>query len=88
MEAGRLIFSIPNEEGWTLYVDGKETEILDFKDTFISVYLEEGHHDIELKYMTPGLMAGAIISAVCIGLFALTMLGRKALEKKREQKVD
>ena len=87
-EAGRLIFSIPNEEGWTLYVDGKETEILDFKDTFISVYLEEGHHDIELKYMTPGLMAGAIISAVCIGLFALTMLGRKALEKKREQKVD
>lgn len=82
-EAGRLILSIPNEEGWTLYVDGKETEILDFKDTFISVYLEEGHHDIELKYMTPGLKFGAVLSAVCVGLFALTMLGRRRIQWKK-----
>ena len=81
-EAGRLILSIPNEEGWTLYVDGKETEILDFKDTFISVYLEEGHHDIELKYMTPGLVIGAVISVVCICLFVFTMLGRKMWEQR------
>lgn len=82
-EASRLILTIPSEEGWTLYVDGKETEILDFKDTFISVYLEEGHHDIELRYMTPGLKAGAVLSAVCIGLFALTMLGRRRIQWKK-----
>lgn len=86
-EAGRLILSIPSEEGWTLYVDGKETEILDFKETFISVYLEEGHHDIELKYMTPGLKTGAVISAACVGLFALTMLGRKWYAKRKEGNV-
>ena len=85
-EAGRLIFSIPNEEGWTLYVDGKETEILDFKEAFISVYLSEGQHEIELKYMTPGLAAGAGLSAVCIGLFGITMLGRSLAAKRRMSK--
>lgn len=80
--AGRLILSIPREEGWTLYVDGKETESIAFKDAFISVYLEEGQHDIELKYMTPGLKVGVMISAVCVALFAVSMLVRRKLAKK------
>lgn len=87
-EAGRLILSIPSEEGWTLYVDGKETEIFDFKDTFISVYLEEGQHEIELKYMTPGLILGAALSIVCVCLFALTMFGRTCYAKKKLSKND
>ncbi len=76
-EVGRLVLSIPKEAGWMLYVDGKETETLDFKEAFLSVYLEEGTHSIELKYMTPGFKNGAIISGVCIGLFILTMWIRK-----------
>ena len=80
-EAGRLIFSIPKEDGWKLYVNGQKTEILDFKETFLSVYLEEGQYDIELRYMTPGLKTGAILSFVCVGLFILTMLGRKGYNK-------
>lgn len=84
-DAGRLILSIPKEEGWSLFVDGKETEILDFKDSFISVYLEEGHHEIELKYMTPGLAFGAGLTAGCIGLFVLTMLGRKFYDVRKKK---
>lgn len=82
-QAGRLILSIPSEEGWTLYVDGKESEILDFKETFLSVYLEEGHHDIELRYMTPGLKVGILISLVCVGCFAITMVVRKRIVAHR-----
>ena len=82
-EAGRLVLSIPKEEGWTLFVDGKETEILDFKEAFISVYLEEGHHDIELRYMTPGLFLGAGISFICVVLFTLTMVARKYIRKRK-----
>ena len=88
VDAGRLILSIPNEEGWSLYVDGKETEILDFKDTFISVYLEEGHHVIELRYMTPGLKTGAMVSFACVALFAFTMIGRMWYRVKKEKKKD
>ena len=80
-EAGRLVFSIPNEEGWTLYVDGEETQIQAFKDTFISVSLEEGTHTIELSYMTPGLKLGAVLSGSCVLLFAITQLIRRKICK-------
>ncbi len=87
-EAGSLIFSIANEPGWTLYVDGKETQMEYFKDTFISVHLDEGQHEIELKYMSPGLPEGAVISVVCILLFGATMWIRKKLGGKREQETN
>lgn len=75
--AGRLILSIPMEEGWSLYVDGVETDGEYFKDTFLSVYLEEGHHTIELRYMTPGLGLGLAVSLVCVGLFGASVFLRK-----------
>ena len=78
---GRLIFSIPDESGWKLYVDGKEQDIEPFKETFISVHLTEGEHSIELRYMTPGLLDGAAISAVCIGMSGLLMFIRR--QKRR-----
>lgn len=84
-EAGRLVFSIPNEEGWKLYVDGKETEILDFKEAFISVYLDEGHHEIALKYRTPGLGFGVGLSAGCVALFALTMVMRNLFDARKKK---
>lgn len=80
-EAGRLVLSIPNEAGWTLHVDGKETQIQAFKDTFISVFLAEGTHTIELSYMTPGLQLGAMVSGGCVMLFAITQLIRRKIHK-------
>lgn len=72
-EAGRLILAVTDESGWTLWVDGEEVEMQDFKETFISVHLEEGHHTIELKYMSPGLKIGAVVTGVCVGLFVITI---------------
>ncbi len=72
-EAGDLFFSIPAEEGWTLYVDGEETEWTTFKDAFITVSLSEGVHEIRLVYQTPGLLVGGLISIVCVLIFAGTM---------------
>lgn len=83
-EAGRLIFTIPSEEGWELMVDGKKVLIEDFKDTFISVYLEEGEHTIALSYMTPGLETGMIISIFSI----VTAAGTLILGGKRGKKED
>lgn len=82
-EEGRLIFSVADEPGWTLYVDGVETESEALKDALLSVHLKEGKHTIELKYMSPGLPEGAIVSVVCVGLFAVTMLVRKKLAEKK-----
>ena len=69
-----------------MYVDGKETQTEAFKDTFLSVHLEEGYHTIELKYMTPGLVTGAAVSGACIGLFVLTSVLRRVFAKRKQVK--
>ena len=76
-EAGDLFFSIPAEEGWTLYVDGVKTEWTTFKDAFITVSLTEGTHTIRLVYHTPHLMLGLLCSLACIALFAASMVWRR-----------
>ncbi len=73
-EAGDLFFSIPAEDGWTLYVDGVKTEWTTFKDAFITVSLTEGTHTIRLVYHTPYLLVGALCSLACIAIFAVSMV--------------
>lgn len=45
-----LVFSVPYDEAFKLYVDGKEQEILVANIGFMSGWIEEGSHQIELKY--------------------------------------
>ena len=82
-EAGRLIFSIADEDGWKLYVDGKETEPERFGGAFLSVHLEPGVHDIRLCYVTPGFYAGAGVSAVSILLAVCSILFEKRKKKTK-----
>ncbi len=70
-EPGHLVLSAAYEPGWTLYVDGEKTDMELFEDTFISVYLKEGTHTIEIKYFPKGLIAGVCISLICLAAFVL-----------------
>jgi uncharacterized membrane protein YfhO len=76
-EEGRLVLSIPDLSGWTLYVDGNVTPVESFMGALASVTLQEGTHSIRLTYRTPGLPLGAAISAACVALFLLTMFVRR-----------
>lgn len=80
-EEGRLIFSIANDDGWKLFVDGKETELEVFGEGFISVSLEEGSHEIVLSYRTPGFVPGALVSGGCVAVFLLIWVWRRKREK-------
>ena len=84
--AGQLVLSIPSEKGWTMKVDGKDAEYEDFSDTFVSIHLDEGEHEIELYYKTPGLKAGAAISAGCVGVFLLLLLLRQIVKRRSRLK--
>lgn len=75
-QPGRLILSIAKEDGWTLYVDGKETEAETFGGAFLSVHLEEGDHQIRLRYRTPGFSLGLGITGGCVVCFLLLMVLR------------
>ena len=59
-----LCLSIPYSDGWTAYVDGKKTDILQANTAFMGIELSAGDHVIELKYWTPGLTAGIIVSLI------------------------
>lgn len=69
--AGQLVLSVPYDPGWTLYVDGVETDMDLFEDTFIGTYLDEGSHTIALRYFPQGFVPGVIVSIVSILLFAM-----------------
>jgi uncharacterized membrane protein YfhO len=76
-EEGRLVLSIPDLSGWTLYVDGNVTPVESFMGALASVTLPEGTHSIRLTYRTQGLPLGAAVSAACVALFLLTMFIRR-----------
>ncbi len=81
---GQLVMSVAYEPGWTLLVDGVETDMELFADTFISVSLDKGWHTIELNYFPKGLICGILMSILSIGAFvAICVLQKK---KKEPQK--
>ncbi|MCI7323625.1 MAG: YfhO family protein [Lachnospiraceae bacterium] len=80
---GRLVISIPADEGWSLLVDGKKIKIQPFKDALMAVHLEEGEHRIALTYTTPGLYAGTMVSAAALALAGISLSVGK-LRKKRK----
>lgn len=76
-EEGRLVIPVANEEGWTLFVDGVKTEILNYGEAFISVHLLKGEHTIELKYRTPMFYESLAISFVCLLIFIIISLFKR-----------
>lgn len=82
--AGRLVLSVPADEGWTLYVDGKETEIEPLADALVGVHLEKGMHTIKLCYTTPGVKAGAGFSLGAVVLFMISAYVSTRIRRKRE----
>ena len=63
LEEDQLVMtSIPYDEGWTAYVDGKEVEIEKLAGAFIGIDAGPGHHEIELKFSPEGTKEGLIVS--------------------------
>lgn len=81
---GIMFTSISNEPGWTVYVDGVETEITELYDALIGVPVTAGTHTIEMKYFPPGLKVGLIITF--LGAAAIVLIG--ICENKRKMAVN
>lgn len=69
-KAGMLLLTIPDQEGWKVYVDGKETDTLNGDYGFLAVELEPGTHTITAEYQIPYAREGIICSI--IGVFVLS----------------
>ncbi len=79
---GYLVLSIPYDPGFTILVDGIQTEASLFEDMMIAIPLTAGTHTISLEYYPQGMTAGIIIT-----LFSLTcFISICVWEKKKKQK--
>ncbi len=78
-----VFFSIPHDNGWKAYVNGKETEILTLNGGLMGIIVPEGESRIEFEFTTPGLKAGIIISIVSLVGLAVYYITDKARNKKK-----
>ncbi|MBO5094390.1 MAG: YfhO family protein [Lachnospiraceae bacterium] len=83
-EDGILATSIPNEDGWSAFVDGKEAQIVPFGGAMIGLELTEGEHTVTFTYTPPGLRLGAAVSALCALLLA-ARCGYLSVRKKAQR---
>lgn len=68
---GLLFTSIPYDDNWNVYVDGKEAEIVPLWDSsFIALRLDAGEHTIQAKYKQRGIVWGGVLSVAAILLSA------------------
>ncbi|MBQ2640955.1 MAG: YfhO family protein, partial [Lachnospiraceae bacterium] len=86
-----LCLQIPKTEGWTAYVDGQRTALMQADTMFSALPLTAGTHEIELRYQTPGLHMGAFISAGTLLLlilftivYAIVSAILRAVDRRRE----
>ena len=73
------LLSVPliHNDGWRVFVDGKEQPLEKVNRTFLGVMLPEGTHHVRFVYRTPWLTAGLLLSGAGILLWiALCFLYR------------
>lgn len=80
----RLVyFSVPNDTGWNITVNGKETDIVEVNGRMIGLIVPAGKAEIEAKFVPPGLKAGGAVSAVVfIGVSAYCLIDWQRKKKK------
>ncbi len=65
-ESPYLLMTIPYDDGWRLWVDGKAKNYEKALDSLIMVKLTQGQHKIEMTYQVPYLLPGVITSILSL----------------------
>ena len=78
-----MCLSIPYSKGWKAYIDGKEVKIYKTNIMFSGVLIPAGKHNIKLRYFTPGLRYGILLSSIA-WIALLIYCSLKFIYKKRK----
>ncbi len=65
-----LQISVPYSRGYTVFVDGKKTDSFQSGVAYLGVKIAKGNHSIKIKYRTPFLRMGFIVTIIAALLFA------------------
>lgn len=82
-EKGIMFTSIPYDEGWTILVNGVETESAELLDNaFIGVELEKGSFEIEMFYEPLGKKEGEMVSVITLAVIIMVNIASILIKKK------
>ena len=81
-QEGRLILSVPYEDGWTVLINGQEPERTTFGGCLMAFDLRAGQYTIEMHYVPVGQGTGLAVSGVSLVLFIAITIYRKRNCKK------
>ncbi len=87
-EDGRLFFTIPYDEGWSLKVDGKPVKLSMAADLFMEAPVTAGDHSYELTFFPKGMKSGMVVSGVGVLLLLVLIALNIYFDRKRGQKDD
>ncbi len=83
-EGQRLMLTIPRSTGWTVTVNGRKVPTERFAYCMLTVPLEEGLNEVELRYTIPKLRSGIITTLLGIVLLtAFEILRRQIARRER-----
>ncbi len=80
-----LCLSIPYSKGWTALTDGQPVPVHQANTMYMAIPVEAGSHTIELRYTTPGLIPGLLVTVLGLVVWLLYFLlkQRSALMKEK-----
>ena len=65
-EARILCMAAPYCRGWSAMIDGKKVDIYKINSMYMGIEVPAGEHNIEFKYVTPGIRLGGFVSMCTI----------------------
>ena len=82
---GWFVLSIPYDEGFSIQVDGKDTDYFHTDTDFIGFPIAKGSHKVHIVYQAPLAKAGKAVSAVGIGITGITFAGNAFLRRRKKK---
>jgi len=77
----KLMFtSIAHDNGWKVFVDGKQVQTLKLADALLCFPIEKGFHEIELIYRPFGLEIGILITLISSVILVIFLILNKKLK--------
>ncbi|MCM1193394.1 MAG: YfhO family protein [Acetatifactor muris] len=87
-EPGRLILSVPYEDGWTVKINGEKAKAELFGGCLMAFDLEPGDYELEMTYRPAGAVAGMIVTLVSIAVFAGVMASGKVMRRRKGEETE
>ena len=80
IKKGIVLFQIPFDKGWDIYLDGEKSKIQIVDFGLMGIEVPKGKHSIELRYMPHNIQLGIILTL--IGLILLLLIKNKMFRKE------